>query len=117
MKNLEENLRQALDRVEPPSGFAARVLARAVQEEGNKRTRSSFWMALFGTGGLRWATVCTLCVVLAASGALYEHDAQRRRGEAAKEQLMLALRITGSKLQIAEKSLRELDTASRRSDR
>jgi hypothetical protein len=54
---------------------------------------------------------------VAASGALYERDAQRRRGEAAKEQLMLALRITGSKLQIAANSVRELDEARKSNDR
>lgn len=115
MKNLEENLRQALGRVEPPAGFADRVLVRVAREQNPRRTRSNFWLSLFGMGGLRWAAASALCVLVAASGALYERDVQRRRGEAAKEQLMVALRITGSKLQIAEKSLRELDSTTRKS--
>jgi len=116
MNNFEENLRRALERVEAPSGFVERVLARAAQEEKQKQTRPNFWASLFGMGGLRWAAACALCVLVAASGALYEHDVQRRRGEAAKEQLMLALRITGSKLQIAETSVRQLDTTARKND-
>lgn len=112
MSPLEENLKQALKRVDPPAGFADRVLARAAEAEREKRARPKFWSGFFGMGGLRWAAACALCIVLALSGTLYERDMQRRRGEAAKEQLMLALRITGSKLQIAQRSLRELDSTN-----
>jgi hypothetical protein len=58
MNNFEENLRRALERVEPPSGFAKRVLVRAAQEEKQKQTRTSFWFGLFGMGGFRWAALC-----------------------------------------------------------
>lgn len=108
MNNFEQNLRRALQRQDPPAGFADRVLARAKQGSQEKSARQTIWAALDSWGGLRWATACALCVLLAASGALYEHDIQQRRGEAAKEQLMLALRITGSKLQIAQQSLEQI---------
>lgn len=117
MNHLEDELKKALQRVEPPAGFAERVLLRAARGEDEKPVRSRRWLGLFGfggarTGGLRWAAACAVCVVLAASGVLYERDMQRRRGEEAKDQVMLALRITGSKLQIAEQSLKELDSTS-----
>ena len=110
MKSLEENLKEALKRVDPPAGFADRVLARVAETEREKQTLRKLWGGFFGAGVLRWAGACALCVLLALSGTLYERDMQRRRGEAAKQQLMLALRITGSKLQIAQQSLRELDS-------
>jgi hypothetical protein len=112
MSQFEENLKRALQRVDPPAGFAERVLARAAEADREKPKSVPLWARFFGMGGLRWAAACAVCVVLAASGALYEHDVQRRRGEAAKEQLMLALRITGSKLQIAQQSLQQLGTLS-----
>lgn len=117
MNRLEDELKKALERVEPPAGFAERVLLRAARAEEEKPVRSWHWLGLFGfglagAGGLRWAAACGLCVVLAASGVIYERDMQRRRGEEAKDQVMLALRITGSKLQIAEQSLKELDSTS-----
>lgn len=112
MNSLEDNLKEALKPVDPPAGFASRVLARAVQAEREEQARRKLWAGLFSMGGLRWAAACVVCVLLALSAALYERDIQRRRGEAAKEQLMLALRITGSKLQIAQQSLRELDSGA-----
>ena len=115
MNRLEDELKKALERVEPPAAFAERVLLRAARAKEEKPVRSRRWLGLFGfgvtgMGGLRWAAACALCVVLAASGVIYERDMQRRRGEEAKDQVMLALRITGSKLQIAEQSLKELDS-------
>jgi hypothetical protein len=117
MNRLEDELKKALERVEPPAGFAERVLLRAARAKDEKPVHSWRWLGLFGlglagAGGLRWAAACALCVVLAASGVIYERDIQRRRGEEAKDQVMLALRITGSKLQIAEQSLKELDSTS-----
>jgi hypothetical protein len=117
MNRLEDELKRALEPVEPPAGFAERVLLRAARAEEEKPVRSRRWLGLFGSGlagsgGLRWAAACALCVVLAASGVIYERDMQRRRGEEAKDQVMLALRITGSKLQIAEQSVKELDSSS-----
>jgi hypothetical protein len=115
MNRLEDELKRALQRVDPAAGFAERVLARAARLDDKKLARSRSWLRFFGLdlasmGGVRWAAACALCIVLATSGVFYERDMQRRRGEEAKEQLMLALRITGSKLQIAEQSLKELDS-------
>lgn len=115
MNRFEDELKGALQRVDPPAGFAERVLARAARVDDEKPVRSRSWLRLFGLdlasmGGVRWAAACALCIVLATSGVLFERGVQRRRGEEAKEQLMLALRITGSKLQIAEQSLKELDS-------
>ncbi len=110
MNRLEEELKKALQRIEPPAGFAERVLAQAATERRQEKGRSRSWFSWLGTTGLRWATACALCIVLAASGLMYRHE-ERKRGEQAKEQLMLALRITSSKLQIATESVRQLNSA------
>lgn len=112
MNSLEDNLKQALKRVDPPADFADRVLVHAAQAERETQAQRKPWAGFFGIGALRWAAACAICVLLALSGTLYERDMQRRRGEAAKDQLMLALRITGSKLQIAQQSLKELDSGN-----
>lgn len=110
MNRLEDELKRALQRVGPPAGFAERVLARAASEKEKKKARSLFGFEWLGASSIRWATACALCIVLATSGILYRRE-QRRRGEEAKEQLMLALRITSSKLQIATESVRDISSA------
>jgi hypothetical protein len=102
MNRLEEELRNAMQRKEPPEGFAGRVLAR-VQE-----TRQSAWTGIFASRGLRWALAGAMCLALAVAGVEYKraHD-ERARGEAAKQQLMLALRITADKLQLAQEKVQQ----------
>lgn len=110
MKRLEQELKKALRPVEPPAGFAERVLARAAKK-GERSTSKKLpgWFAWFGMGGLRWATACALCVALGISAIAYQHD-RDKRGEQAKEQLMLALRITSSKLQVATQGVRRMNS-------
>lgn len=110
MNRLEEELKKALRRVEPPEGLAGRVLARAANESQSHTTQPRAWFGWLGASSMRWAAACALCVVLATSGLLY-HREQTRKGEEAKEQLMLALRITGNKLQMATESVRSLNGA------
>jgi hypothetical protein len=107
MNRLEEELKEALRRVEPPVGFADRVLARAAIDKGEKKAHSRPWFGWLGGSAFRWATACALCAAIAASGIAYHHE-ERKRGEQAKAQLMLALRITSSKLQIATQNVRQL---------
>jgi hypothetical protein len=73
---LEKELKIALARKEPAPGFDARIQRRLV------RTMP------------RWMAAAAAIVVIAGGGALY----RRHRGEQAKEQVMLALRIAGAKL-------------------
>jgi uridylate kinase len=74
---LEQELKQALARKEPAPDFDARVRRRAV------RTIP------------RWMAAAAAVVVIAGGGAVYRRHQQ---GEEAKEQVMLAMRIAGSKL-------------------
>jgi hypothetical protein len=87
---LETELRQAFRQVDPPAGFAERVLQRAAQ--GTARTS-------IGRGPmLRWATAAAL--VIGISGGLWYRAEEHRRaeGEEARRQVLLSLQITGSKL-------------------
>jgi hypothetical protein len=104
---LEQELKKALRRVEPPAGFAEGVLARVAKEEGREAQPLPRY-EWFGIG-LRWAVTCALCLVLAISGIVY-HRERQKQGEEAKEQLMLALRITSSKLQIAAEGVRRMNS-------
>jgi hypothetical protein len=109
MKRLEEELGKAFERVEPPAGFAERVIARAVAAERTKARTAWAWLGFFHTPALRWAATGALCVALATGGIFLRREQQRRaQGEEAKQQLMLALRIAGSKLQIAQASVRDI---------
>ena len=73
----------------------------------------SWWTGLFQSRGLRWALTGALCLSIVAGGAMYQHVQQRRAaGEHAKEQLMLALRLTASKLQFAQAEVRGISSAN-----
>jgi len=93
MNRLENKLRDALKRVEPPTGFSERVLARTLEAKQNARA------GLFAWRHLRWGLAGALCLALVMAGIEYRAQEERARSEAAKQQLMLALRIAGDQLQ------------------
>ena len=102
MNRLENELRNAMRREEPSEGFAGRVLAR-VQEK-----KQSAWTGIFDTRALRLALAGAVCLALAIAGIEYKRaQDDRARGEATKQQLMLALRITANKLQLAQEKVQQ----------
>ncbi len=111
---LEQELKKALRRVDPPAGFAERVLARTAKEEA-KRASERRRFQWFGMSGLRWALTCALCLAIAGSAMVYRYE-RHKEGEQAKEQLMLALRITSSKLQIASDGIRQISSPEQRTE-
>ena len=103
--NLDDELRSALGRREPPLGFAQRVLARA--QDSRERRRS--WiepLALLWPRRLRWAAACLFACVLLVTAGL-EHR-RRSQGELAKQQVVLALRIASAKLSYAQEKAQEI---------
>jgi hypothetical protein len=114
----ENELKNALRRREAPEGFTERVLARVAQQKARPAYTESL-LNFFTRPMLRWATVAAMCTVLVAGGFYYRHaqelKAQRERaqGEAAKQQLMLALRIAGSKLQLAKGKVYETSSENK----
>jgi hypothetical protein len=96
--SLENDLRHALRREPPPAGFASRVLQRIEHEQAPKRTR--WWRAV--------AASVTLTALLGGWAAHTIHE--RREGERAREQVLLALKIAGEKVRYAQQEVRTIGT-------
>jgi uncharacterized protein YpmS len=107
MDRFEQQLKDALRREEPPLGFAARVTAQARGQE-----QKSWWSRLFAMR-LRWATALVVCVVM-LGGILVQRERERERaeGEAAKQQVRLALQIAGSKVRLAQNMVQRINEKS-----
>jgi len=103
MRNMDDELRIALRREEPPEGFADRVLQRAARGPLEQRQASRPF--------LRWAAAAAVVAALAGGfqyRAVQQAREERIKGEAAKEQVVQALRIAGSKLHLVQAKIREI---------
>ena len=102
--HLEDDLRSALRHREPPAGFAERVLARA-EGRGVQTIRRR------PTHGWTWAAASlAACLTLGLGLMEYRRGQETKaRGLEAKQELMQAMRITGSKLRIAQEKVRRLN--------
>jgi hypothetical protein len=110
---IDDELKNALRRHHPPEGFADRVLARAAQESSTPPeapTRNA-WVNIFTQPLLRWTAASAVCMVLVVCGIHYRNvQRERAAGEAAKERLILALRIAGSKLHLAQTKIQQMNS-------
>jgi hypothetical protein len=102
MTDLEHDLRESLRRHHPPVGFAERVSARIRQAESRPEAYRTT-----GQGG-RWVAVAAMVIILAGAFVLHR-DQQRRANEAAKEQLLFALRVTGIHVRYLQLRLSEVE--------
>ncbi len=96
MKPLEDMLREALRRQEPPEGFSRRVISRIEDK------RSARWKPLsmfFKAPALRWLAASAAAVVLVI-GLVVHQQRVRQRIEAQRDgqQALVALRIADQKL-------------------
>jgi hypothetical protein len=82
---LEDELKQALGRKQPPADFEARVTALAGR-------RSGLQFSVLAMP--RWLATAAAVLAITGAGVGYRYH----EGHVAKEQVMLAMRITGSKL-------------------
>ncbi len=84
---LEDELRRALAREDPPDGFAERVMARSARGP---------------SGARRWLAAAAMVVVAAgAAGAWRQHQ-----GYEAKQEVMLALRLASAPVQHIQSEIR-----------
>ena len=99
--SLENDLKDALRRVPAPEGFANRVLERVRNEERRRPARWHWWRAV--------AATFLLAAILGGWGAheMIERR-QEREGQRAREQVLLALRITGEKVAHAQRGVRHI---------
>ena len=114
MKNLDDDLRAALRRKEPPAGFAGRVIARAGGVDKTIRLKPDPTDATIGTRIVRWLAAAAVIAAVAGGAIQYRAArierarAERAAGEAASRQVMLALQIAGSKLQLVQARINRL---------
>ena len=114
MKQLDDELRKALRRREPPPGFSGRVMAR-VEQLAEERTRAAAkparaarspwnpwsWFGRRLSVSLGAVAAVAAVLLLAVGLALWQQhriQQERREGEAARAQLLEALRVTSAKL-------------------
>lgn len=91
MNDFEDELRSALKRKDPPTGFPDRVVKRL-----KPRARLSHgWIA----------AAIAACLVFSVGGFEY----RQYQGRKARQQLMLALEIASSKLSVAQEKVFELN--------
>ena len=95
MNHMEHELREALKRVEPPAGFADRVMARVP-------ARRSTW---FPRNWITAAAAVLIAVVGAGSWEYQRAREERLAAEQAKAELIFALELTSSKLQATRSKL------------
>ena len=85
MNDLEDQLRRALVRQEPPAGFADRVMESIpVGRRGWQR---------------HWMAVAAAACIAVVGGASWEQHQRRVAGEKAKEELIYALTVASESLQ------------------
>jgi hypothetical protein len=95
IKDVDDDLRHALRREEPPAGFAERVLRRVAEPpQAEQRARTLPF--------IQWAAAAALVAAMAGGINYVAKQKERAEGEAAKERVMLALHIAGSKLQLVQ---------------
>jgi anti-sigma-K factor RskA len=102
MTPFEEELKQAMQRQEPAADFTARVLERCAKEDAKQR--AGFWQ-MFGVWRLSVAVAALLCTM--AGGTIWERHQHEVKGLAAKRQLVLAMRIAGTKLREVQEQVNE----------
>jgi hypothetical protein len=110
MNRFDELLKTVLQRTEPPLGFAERVLARVEHPAMvTPKEERLPWFHIFNAPFIRWAALATVSALLIVGTVDYRNvRRERAEGEAAKKQLMLALHIAGSKLQLAKSKVVEI---------
>lgn len=86
MSQFERDLRESLRRREPPADFAEKVLARTIEARPH---RTSSW---------RWLGAAASIVLVIGATFFIQERQRQAEGEKAKEQLMVAFRITGAKV-------------------
>ena len=98
MDAFERELREQLRARSAPEGFTDRVMARAPQRQASRRPWWG-WAPVW-----RWAVAALLVAGMVAGGV--ERDRQQRiAGERAREQVLLALQITGSTLRDVQQKI------------
>ena len=98
----ERELKEALRRVEPREGFDQRVMARIHGGPAKHPVRRF----------TAWATAAAMTCASLAGVAMYRQNLEERKGKEARDQLVLALRITGKKLDAVRNTINQNEEAN-----
>jgi len=96
--DIEKALKAALQREPAPDGFREQVLRKS-------RSRSAPVAAWWRLPLLRWSVAGVVAVVCIVGGVSEHRRQERMRGEEARQQVLMALRITGAKLRVVQKQI------------
>jgi hypothetical protein len=106
----EEQVREGLQRCEPPAGFADGVIQR-VADETKLRVMPARSRNYSGKWGVRqWAVAAALLVAVGGGVLEQRHIEERRQqvaAEQARAQLMTALQITSTQLQRVDREINQ----------
>jgi len=116
MNNLDHQLAEALRREEPPAGFADRVINRVAEKSRDAQERSGpIRLKPAPTFGRRtkvsfaqWAAAAALVAAVAGGFDYVAKQKERADGEAAKDRVVQALHIAGTKLQLVQTRINQL---------
>ncbi len=103
MNDFEDQLQRALEPPDVPAGFANRVLAKLPEAYPAMPHRPMLRRVAL------WAAAVLVCAGSLTGWQVERAQRERVRGEKAREQVMLALRITGTKLNQAQSHVRQLN--------
>jgi hypothetical protein len=101
MQPLEDNLKRALARQSAPDGFAERMMQRiddAGKIAGATQKRPRGWRAI----------AAGLLLTAVAGGWAAQKAIERRDGERAREEVLVALHIASSKVRTAQQHVHEI---------
>ena len=94
MKDIEQELKQAFQRREPPPGFADRVMDRIPRQMPARRT-PPIWRR-------EWLAVAAAACFAVVGGAAYEQHRRQVEGEKAKQELIYALTVATESLEFTK---------------
>jgi hypothetical protein len=110
LNEFEEELRQALERRPAPPGLKRKIMERRAA----RNTRRS-WFGVPHVGmGMKVAATLLMIAILGGGGLEWraKKAEEQRKGEAARQQVLTALRITGHTLDKVQARLTEQDRDS-----